>query len=377
MLPENVKPASEGQKYLLAALESPDVDVVGVFGPSGTGKSFIVLLYGINAVRAGKYTRMVLVRPIAELSTGKHLSSIELGELYYKIASDYLYDILSEYENIEEVRNLIREEKIVIADPNFLAGRTFDKTFIFLDDAQFAHPGVITELLLRMGKNSKLVVAGDPLLQVYLDGEKNTAAIARELLLGEERSIVVDLGVKDLIRPGAKRGFKLALEMRLRRRKLNDSEEKILAIAYSYAPDADIVTVVWLKDLKEKYGLEQTPDVLIIAKEDTLGRLIGKGGERINKIEEEAGLSIRATELTVDLQGIMISIHPLGWIRKHIERIELAGTNLEVFVRSEEYGAFVGQRGTYIRFLDEAFKRMLGIGIKGSPIEIRRKRKRR
>jgi phosphate starvation-inducible protein PhoH len=363
------EPVNEKQKMLVGALESPDIDIVGVFGPSGTGKSFVVILHGISKLREEKYKRMIIIRPLVSISRSKLLDSSTLGEMYYETASSYLLDVAGDYIDLPELKSFLDSRKIVFVDPEFLTGRTFDNSLIFLDDVQYLNPEIIPEAIIRVGKNSKLVVAGDPVLQALEGKTRNTAAIARELLLGEERSLVINMGVNDIVRPGSKRGFKLALESRLRRRSLSEEENKVKAVLQSHAPDADIVTVVWLKDLKEKYSSQSAPDVLAIAKENTLSRLIGKKGERINKAQEEAGVHIRAIELTNDLGEIVKAIHPVGWIRKHIESVEIEGAELVVYVDPEEYGAFVGKQGTYIRFLDEALKRILGLGVRGRHAE--------
>ncbi|MCI4408846.1 MAG: PhoH family protein [Thermofilum sp.] len=363
------EPVNEKQKMLVGALESPDIDIVGVFGPSGTGKSFVVILHGISKLREEKYKRMIIIRPLVSISRSKLLDSSTLGEMYYETASSYLLDVAGDYIDLPELKNFLDSRKIVFVDPEFLTGRTFDNSLIFLDDVQYLNPEIIPEAIIRVGRNSKLVIAGDPVLQALEGKTRNTAAIARELLLGEERSLVINMGVNDIVRPGSKRGFKLALESRLRRRSLSEEENKVKAVLQSHAPDADIVTVVWLKDLKEKYSSQSAPDVLAIAKENTLSRLIGKKGERINKAQEEAGVHIRAIELTNDLGEIVKAIHPVGWIRKHIESVEIEGAELVVYVDPEEYGAFVGKQGTYIRFLDEALKRILGLGVRGRHAE--------
>jgi len=363
------EPVNEKQKMLVGALESPDIDIVGVFGPSGTGKSFVVILHGISKLREEKYKRMIIIRPLVSISRSKLLDSSTLGEMYYETASSYLLDVAGDYIDLPELKSFLDSRKIVFVDPEFLTGRTFDNSLIFLDDVQYLNPEIIPEAIIRVGRNSKLVVAGDPVLQALEGKTRNTAAIARELLLGEERSLVINMGVNDIVRPGSKRGFKLALESRLRRRSLSEEENKVKAVLQSHAPDADIVTVVWLKDLKEKYSSQSAPDVLAIAKENTLSRLIGKKGERINKAQEEAGVHIRAIELTNDLGEIVKAIHPVGWIRKHIESVEIEGAELVVYVDPEEYGAFVGKQGTYIRFLDDALKRILGLGVRGRHAE--------
>ncbi|WP_369406432.1 PhoH family protein [Aeropyrum camini] len=67
-----LEPRSEGQKELKEALLS-DVDLVGVFGPTGTGKSLFSIIYGIAMVAEGKFRRVVLARPVIDVVTGREL----------------------------------------------------------------------------------------------------------------------------------------------------------------------------------------------------------------------------------------------------------------------------------------------------------------
>ncbi|RLE99021.1 MAG: PhoH family protein, partial [Thermoprotei archaeon] len=164
-LPSGVKPANDKQKQLVAALESGEVDLVGAFGPSGTGKSFLTCLYGIKAVNEGKYSRFIVVRPLVDVNTGKRYSAVELGDLFFEIASSYLYDLTSGVFEEGEVKKLLDEGRVILADPSFLYGRTFENSLVFLDDAQHVPPEVIYESLLRVGRGSKLVIAGDPVFQ--------------------------------------------------------------------------------------------------------------------------------------------------------------------------------------------------------------------
>ncbi|MCD6563591.1 MAG: PhoH family protein [Thermoproteales archaeon] len=357
----NLVPLTKNQKELIAALRSPDLDIVGIFGPSGTGKSYISLLYGIESLMNNKYERIVLIRPVYELSTGRNYTITELHNTYNEIVLTYVRDIISDNKTYQLFKKFLDEEKISIVDPSLLIGRTFNRSFIFIDDTQFLPPVVITEALIRIGNESKLVIAGDPLFKP--NNSTNSALLARELILGEERSMVIDLGTKDIVRPGAKIGFKLYLEMMLRQRKLNNVESHAKEVILSYSPDADIITVFATRDFKKDHNIKNSPDILIITKEEFLGRIIGKKGERIEKIQNELKMFVRATSLTNDLKNILIALHPLGWINKHIVDLDIIGPNLEVKVNISEIGAFIGQRGTYIRFLDKCLKKLLGIGI--------------
>ncbi|MEM2794479.1 MAG: KH domain-containing protein, partial [Thermofilaceae archaeon] len=205
----------------------------------------------------------------------------------------------------------------------------------------------------------------------------NSAAIAREVLMGQEKAFVIDFGVQDIVRPGAKRAFKLALEMKLRKREMNEEERKILSLIYSHSPDAQIITVVDLRLLKEKYDIKNAPDMLIVSKDGFLGRLIGRGGDRINRIEKDSGLSIRGIELNLDFKQLVCSLHPLGWIKKHVGNADLIGVNIEVEIDSENLGAFVGQKGIFVRFLSEVFKELLGVGLKVVNVTLNEKDKAR
>ncbi len=362
---EKIKPMTEKQKQFINALANERVDLVGAFGPTGTGKSFIASIFSIDMVLVDKYEKFIVFKPIIDVKTGKEYTIAELGDIYNKVALDYLYDIMSTVLSRNEINRLIDEGKVIVADPHFLRGRTFDNSIILLDDAQLVSVETLTEVLMRLGQHSKLIIAGDPVLQrVDVLGLKDGATLARELLIGEERAVVIDFGLKDIVRPGAKKGVKLALELRMRKRPLTDEEQRILDVSYIYAPDADIVTVAYVKKEKEKFKVENVPDALIISKEDYLGRLVGKGGERIKSIEKETGLTLRAVELTLDLKPIIIALHPIGWIGKHIIDVDFAGPDLEVVVDQANFGAFLGMKGAHVKLIDSVLRKILNVGVR-------------
>ncbi len=380
---DKLKPMSRGQEEMLKALTSDEYEIVGLFGPTGSGKSLFSVLYGIDAVSEGKYRRLIISRPVVDVVTGKELTAQELGEQFYEIAFAYLRDILSEFVEWNRVEELMREGKIVFADTHYLRGRTFDDSIIFLDDAQNIPPESSIEILMRIGRNSKFIIAGDPVFQKPHGVERDGATVMREVLIGEENAKVIDLGLKDIVRPGARRGIRLLMEMRMRNRPLNEVEKRIIDAARIYAPDADVITVVEFVDAKKQFEItaEHVPDALIVVKEGYLGRLVGKGGERIQKIEQDTEMRLRAVELTLDFTNIIRAVHPVSWIYKHIIDADFEGPYLAVRVRSSEFGAFVGQRGFHVKFLDAVFRKLLGVGVRAYEVaeeeETGRRRRRR
>ncbi|HDD64384.1 MAG TPA: PhoH family protein, partial [Thermoprotei archaeon] len=321
---DKIEPKTEGQRKLVTALKNPNIEIVGVFGPTGTGKSLLSTAYGIDSVMDGTYDRFIIFRPVIDVTKGVELTPIELGDLYYRVAAEYLNDLLHGYISGSELGKLLESKRILIADPHFLRGRTFDNTVILFDDVQNASPENVCETIMRVGYNSKLIIAGDPIFQSVSNQEVNVGSLIREILLGEDKTVVVDLGLKDIVRPGAKRGLRLALELRMRKRSLSDIESKILNSARVHSPDADVITVVEFKDKKEELNItsENAPDALIISKEGYLGRLVGRGGERIQAIEKDLGMKIRCVELTSSLKDIVTAVHPVGWIGKHIVDVD-------------------------------------------------------
>jgi len=360
-----LEPVTPGQEEIRKALLDKKYEIVGLFGPTGSGKSLFGILYGISVVLSGEYKRFILSRPVIDVVSGKELTAADIGELYYELATNYLKDILTGFVEWRVVEDLFKENKIVVADTHYLRGRTFDESIIFLDDSQSIPTESAVEILMRIGHNSRFIIAGDPVFQRPY-GSRDSASLLREILLGEETAKVVDLGLKDIVRPGARRGIRLLLETKMRSRVLSDQEKQVLESIRIHAPDADVVTIVEFISEKKMFNIisENAPDALIVVKEGYIGRVIGKGGERIEAVEADTGLKLRAVELSLDFKPLIRAIHPVNWVYKFIQDADFAGPDLLVKVESEGYGAFVGQKGFHVRFIDSVMRKLLNVGVK-------------
>ncbi|MEM4786325.1 MAG: PhoH family protein [Desulfurococcaceae archaeon] len=379
---DKLKPLTPGQEEIKKALFDKKYEIIGLFGPTGSGKSLFAIIYGISSVLNNEYSRFILSRPVVDIVSGKELTAADIGELYYKLATDYLRDILTGFIDWSIVEDLMKNGRIIVADTHYLRGRTFDDSIIFLDDSQCIPVESAIEIMIRIGNNSRFIVAGDPVFQRTI-GSRDSASMLREILLGEESAKVIDLGLKDIVRPGAKRGIRLLLETWMRSRSLSESEKQLLESVKLHAPDADIVTIVEFIDEKKNFNIqsEHTPDALIVAKEGYLGRVIGKGGERIEAVEADTGLKIRAIELTLDFKPLIRAVHPVSWVYKSVIDADFAGPELVVKVETDAYGAFVGQKGFHVKFLDSITKKLMGVGIRVIEVktqkETHREKKRR
>lgn len=359
---DSLEPRSRGQEELKRALLSK-AEIVGIFGPTGTGKSLFALLYAISSTQRGKFKRLVVSRPIIDVVTGKEMTLYSDPEDYVKHSSEYLRDLLAGFTETDLVGSLMSAGKLILADPHFLRGRTFDDAVIILDDAQSVPIETTVEIVTRMGKNSRLIIAGDPVFQRSAEPGVDGASMARDMLLGEENAAVVDLGLKDIVRPGARRGVKMLLELQMRKRQLTERERSIKDAISFHAPDADVVTVVDLGEaLKMFENPPSLPDALIVVKEGHLGRLIGSGGERIQRAEKDLNMRLRGIEASLDLRELIGAVHPVSRLQKHIVDVDFAGNYLQVVVSHGHLGMAIGQRGLYARLIDWVTRRLLRVG---------------
>jgi phosphate starvation-inducible protein PhoH len=368
---ERLKPLSPGQEAMVSALKDPEAEIVGIFGPSGSGKSLFSLAYGIDSVVSNTYRRFLIVKPLVNVVSGMGIGAEVGRDIFESLVMDYLKDLASTLQVESGLEDLLRRKAIEIVDLHYLKGRTFDESLVFIDDIQNMPAESVIEVLIRVGNKSKLIVAGDPVFQRLRRVERDSSSIIREILLGEEKARVVDLGLADVIRPGARRGLKLLMELILRSRGMSEEEKKINSIIQLYAPDADVITVFDASKAKEMYGVkgEGVPDIFIFTK--TPGRLIGKGGERIQKIESEVGKKVRGVELVLDFKEWIRAIHPVTWVYKHVIEADFAGPRLRIKIDRDGAGAFIGQGGSNIRFFEHVLEGLIGIGVEIEQVEAR------
>ena len=371
-----IKPQSPGQGKLAEVLKNSDYKIVGIFGPTGSGKSLFSLAYSIDAVRAGKFKRLIVVKPMIDVTTGKELTLAEAGPQFLELAKQYVLDVLGEWISWDEINKLMSEGKVVFVDSHYLKGRTFDDSIVFIDDAQTLKVESLIETIVRVGRNSRLIVAADPIFQALKGKGADPSAILRDILATEPKAAVVDLGIKDIVRAGARLGLRLIMEYMLRSRKLSESESKALEVIRIRSPDADVITLLDLNELIKKYSIssEHVPRYLVIVKHGHLGRLVGRKGERVNAIEKDLGARVRGVELDLNLTNIIRAVHPVSWVWKRVEDVDFMGSYIAITIDEGAFGPFMGQKGIYVRFLEEVMKELFGIGVRVIPVEERKKK---
>ncbi len=153
-----VKARGPSQLRFVENMVSNDINFA--IGPAGTGKTFLAVACGVQALLSQKVQRMVLVRPAVE--AGEKLGFLP-GDLAQKV-DPYLrpiYDALYEMVGFERVGKLIEQGIIEVAPLAYMRGRTLNECFAILDEAQNTSPEQMKMFLTRIGFGSTAVITGD------------------------------------------------------------------------------------------------------------------------------------------------------------------------------------------------------------------------
>src|SRR5690606_22814452 len=133
----SVRPKSAGQKRYVDAMR--DNVITFAIGPAGTGKSWLAVAMAVKALQSKEVDRIILTRPAVE--AGERLGFLP-GDLAAKI-DPYLrplYDALFDMIEPEGAQRLLERQTIEVAPLAFMRGRTLNKSFIILDEAQNTTP---------------------------------------------------------------------------------------------------------------------------------------------------------------------------------------------------------------------------------------------
>ncbi|WP_419164328.1 PhoH family protein [Candidatus Palauibacter sp.] len=180
-----IRPKSPGQERYLAAIRERDI-VVGI-GPAGTGKTYLAVAAGVEALNRKRVRRIILTRPAVE--AGEALGFLP-GDIREKV-DPYLrplYDALEDMMPPDRVRRSIEDGVIEVAPLAYMRGRTLSDAFLILDEAQNATTAQMKMFLTRLGLNSKTVITGDK-TQIDLPRPEDSGLLEIEEVLRDVEGI--------------------------------------------------------------------------------------------------------------------------------------------------------------------------------------------
>ncbi|HKL03789.1 MAG TPA: PhoH family protein, partial [Cryomorphaceae bacterium] len=192
-----VKARTANQRKMVEASDANDM--VFAVGPAGTGKTYTAVALAVRALKHKEVRKIILTRPAVE--AGENLGFLP-GDLKDKLDPylQPLYDALRDMIPPERLRDFLEAGTIQIAPLAYMRGRTLDKAFVILDEAQNATVAQMKMFLTRMGQSARFIITGD-LTQIDLPKKQSSGlAFSLKHLEGIKGIGFIYLNENDVIR---------------------------------------------------------------------------------------------------------------------------------------------------------------------------------
>jgi len=190
-----VKARNKEQKFALDLLARQDIPLATLTGLAGSGKTFLTMLAAISGLHEGQYEKIVLTRTLEPV--GKDIGFLP-GDVDDKLdpwIGSIIDNYKSHFKDLTYFELMRKKGQIEVAPLAFIRGRTFNDTFLIVDEAQNATIHELKTIITRVGENSKIVLLGDigQIDTPYIDALSNGLTIVVEKLKGEILSGHVNL----------------------------------------------------------------------------------------------------------------------------------------------------------------------------------------
>ena len=176
-----IMPKNAEQSFALHMLMDDRIQLVSLSGKAGTGKTLLALAAALEL--RSEYRQIFLARPIVPLSNR------DLGFLPGDIQSKLdpymqpLFDNLSvirhQFKSNDKrsikINELLEQNKLLITPLAYIRGRSLQKAFFIVDEAQNLTPHEVKTVITRAGEGTKVIFTGDihQIDHPYLDKRSN------------------------------------------------------------------------------------------------------------------------------------------------------------------------------------------------------------
>ncbi len=153
---------SAEQRVALDLLDDPDVGIVSLGGPAGTGKSVLALAAGLDAVlNRRSHKRILVFRPLYAVG-GQDLGYLP-GSESEKMApwGAAVLDALESITSPATMDRVVSNDLIEVLPLTHIRGRTLVDSWVILDEAQQYERPVLVTALSRLGTGSRVVLTHD------------------------------------------------------------------------------------------------------------------------------------------------------------------------------------------------------------------------
>ena len=155
---EKFKPLTKNQGLYFRAIETSTVTICT--GPAGTGKSFCVCGVASQMLQDERIDKIILTRPL--ITCGNGIGYLP-GNIDDKVGPFMrpLLDAFGEFFDEHELEKLVAEQSIEMVPLDLMRGLSINNSVVIADELQNATFAQLRMLMTRIGKQTRLVMAGD------------------------------------------------------------------------------------------------------------------------------------------------------------------------------------------------------------------------
>lgn len=187
-----VTPRNAEQAFALSALMDDSIKLVTIAGKAGSGKTLLAMAAALEC--RSRYRQTLLARPVVPLSNR------DLGFLPGDISAKLdpymqpLYDNLAvmcshlgESDIRSKLDDLLVKYKLEVTPLAYIRGRSLQRVFFIVDEAQNLTPHEVKTIITRAGEGTKIILTGD-IQQIdhpYLDSLSNGLSYLINRMMGQ------------------------------------------------------------------------------------------------------------------------------------------------------------------------------------------------
>ena len=220
-----LKARNPQQLMALDLLLDNSIQFVTLFGPAGTGKTFLGLLAGLHKVLIeDEYEKILVSRPVVPLGrdigylpgtveeklhswmlpiydnmefimhssqVGQHFEELDGGDRYERRKGKKVQKGQDKHRqngsSLRPMDDLVKSGKLSLEAITYMRGRSIPYQYILIDEVQNLTPHEVKTLVSRVGEGSKIVLVGDPyqIDSPYLDFISNGLVVTSEKFRGQ------------------------------------------------------------------------------------------------------------------------------------------------------------------------------------------------
>lgn len=194
---EDIEPITPSQKK---AFESKNNLVL--HGAAGTGKTFIAMYLGFEAVSNGYANQLLLIRSAVPTRDIGYLpgSEQEKGKVYESAYAQICTELFNRGDSYEDLK---KKNIVKFMTTSFIRAITIQDCVIIVDECQNMTFHELDSIITRVGPNCRIIFSGD-FLQSDLDGRKEKSGLKQfmHVLRSMESFDTIEFSIEDIVRSG-------------------------------------------------------------------------------------------------------------------------------------------------------------------------------